>query len=306
MSQQFSSELTIYIWPHHNQIYPQGHAAFKVNLDGDKKFFNVLINAESRDQVDQLNSQWNKMKSDMAKYTQLKEARKSLEESSIEHRNVEHTAPVKIKLPFFRAGSAELIWGLKAPNSIFDVERDAIHNKLIQSMSRSSSSFVGFFLNRFIADLYVPPPYSLTLRWDTVILDRWARQVLQRIDDLNGKSLRVDMISSSLFTESRVQVAPQVMSVAEWRSLTDQYWGKSTIHTGRRAKMDRLLEKLPLLHTEFDPTFAHLIEILDICAEYIDTDYSKGDKTHIIPPLRVARQINAIVRSGFRSLGFVK
>src|SRR5947209_3498773 len=99
MAREFDQEFTIYLWPLGNTWYPAGHAAFKVNNGLEKRFFNYIIDVETKDQIERMGGSRNASARPLAQ---------KLRENEIEKRFVEHTAPIKVKVPFMGPSG----WGI--------------------------------------------------------------------------------------------------------------------------------------------------------------------------------------------------
>ncbi len=289
MAKEFNQEMTIYLWPIGNPYYPVGHAAFKVNNGSEKKFFNYLIDAETRDEIELLRKQSNR--SNM--YTRTRPLEQRLRENEVEKRMVEHTAPLKFKIPFIGTSG----WGILLWNGMLAYE----HTAASRASARSSCGYVAALIESACADAYAQPPYSTMLRWDTPILERWARAIRQRIDDLNRKSEQVDQFCSAHFTLSKEQFSSSLMTATEWKNLCNQYWGSLLIHSGRRKKLDKLVQEHASTKNRQREAIRNLAEILDICMDYLATDYKQGNATHAIPVLKLGKQVNKIVETGLHA-----
>jgi hypothetical protein len=287
MAREFTSEMTIYLWPTGNQHYPEGHAAFKVNHNGDKQWVNVVFNRENEDETEKLNQRIGEIKSQRTINRDERQEEREIinrlrqlgEVFSDETRNLEHTAPFKVKLPFMGSNDG---WGLtlgKQGRSLTPLgELRSNSTKLqLSRWSRSSPALVGKYLEAFCGSTYVPTPCSTNFLWNTQILENWAQAIRARIDDLNAKLGHLTRPMNLLtvntpgwFNKWRSET---LMSLQEWKQLSNYYMGNSLLHSGRRKQLDDLIGQFESPLTIPDRVQL-LAQILDIVSDYVAIEQS--------------------------------
>src|SRR5262249_20055971 len=281
--------MAIYIWPMGNTLYPNGHAAFKVNDGQQKKFFNVVFDVELDDEIRELESQVSvyhvRNMSKDTQYSELMRRKGQLnsqrDKGRVETRQVEHTAQIKIKLPLM----CENVWGLvwcQEPVLSYLARGTEMNSTLMTSSTssntiRCSPGFVANVIERLSGAAYAPLYSGTYLLWETTMLERWAREIRERIDDLNEKLAQVSQfeIRARLggYSFGKWETLTTLMSLQQWKELADQYMGTSLVHGGRRKQLDDLIAEgaTELTQTE---RVQLLAAILDIVADYLATEKS--------------------------------
>jgi hypothetical protein len=325
VAREFKHEFTIYLWPQGNPLYPHGHAAFKVSNDKQKRFFNRNIDVDTVDGLNRHFDEYERMRTQRLRpgapkvrydFKSASPLYKRLEDNAVENRNVEHTAQTKIKIPFCgainngaissgtsRTGSGS--WGIQL-REMSEFERPNVPLRMV----RSSCAYVGQILELAGASAFAPPPYSTMLRWDPPILERWARSVRARIDELNQKSDWIERyITDGHGTFNMVNrlknLSKQnsILTAQEWRDLCNEYWPSSFIQSGRRKRLDKLVQDLPSLRGKSMATKVQaLTETLEICKDYADEYYRQNKPRHAIPSLVLGRQLRYLAEDGLHDL----